>query len=446
MKKKSIYIGLVLFFFLATAFVVVRYKMRVNNKVTAVYTLKERKGIMTQTADWKATKEKSDKLIRIVRLKPDDMKSALALASLYIQEGRNTGDHMYYNEAAMKYINRVLSVEQENFEALILKSLVELSQHHFVEGLQTAEKAKKINPYNSYVYGLVVDGNVEMGNYPAAIENLEKMVSIRPDLRSYSRISYIREIYGEKTAAIDAMKMAVDAGFPGEEGTEWARVQLGHLYEKAGDLKSAEMHYTISLQERPDYPYAIAGIGNIAMAKKDYSNAIEQYKKADALMADYGFKEKMAEVYLLTNQQAKAKEMLGAIREELSKAGLQEEGGSNHHTDKELAFVYLLENNPSMALKHAIAEYNRRPDNIEVAEMVAWAYFKNGEAQKAVSYLQTALKTGSKDPTLLSHAAIIYAELGDKAKAKIMLQEVVKTDPNIEPTLKKESQSLLSKL
>jgi tetratricopeptide (TPR) repeat protein len=292
----------------------------------------------------------------------------------------------------------------------------------------------------------VVDGNVEMGNYPAAIENLEKMISIRPDLRSYSRISYIREIHGEMTAAIAAMKMAVDAGFPGEEGTEWARVQLGHLYEKTGDIKSAEMHYTISLQQRPDYPYALAGMGNIAMAKKDYANAIEQYKKADALTADYSFKEKMAEVYLLTNQQAKAKEVLEAIREELSNAASEEENGINHHTDRELAFIYLLENNSSKALKHAMAEYNRRPENIEVAEMAAWAYFKNGEAQKALPFLQTALKTGSKNPTLLSHAAMIYAQAGDKAKAKMMLQEVVKTNPNIDPVLKKESQSLLSKL
>lgn len=445
MNKKATYIAVLFFFIIATAFIVLRYNIKLKNKTVAFYPLKERKGNVAQTAEWKVTKEKSDKLIRIVRLKPDDKKSALALASLYIQEGRNTGDHMYYDEAALKYINDVLTPEPENFEALVLKSLVELSQHHFVEGLQTAEKAKKINPYNSYVYGLVVDGNVEMGNYPAAIENLEKMVSIRPDLRSYSRISYIREIHGEMTGAIDAMKMAVDAGFPGEEGTEWARVQLAQLFEKTGDLKSAEMNYTISLQERPDYPYAIAGMGNIAMAKKDYNNAIEQYKKADALIADYSFKEKLAEVYLLTNQQAKAKETLGAIREELGNAA-SEKGGINHHTDKELAFIYLLENNPSEALKHAIAEYNRRPDNIEVAEMAAWAYFKNGEAQKALPFLQTALKTGSKNPTLLSHAAIIYAQVGDKAKAKIMLQQVVKIDPNIDPTLKKESQSLLSKL
>ncbi len=51
--------------------------------------------------------------------------------------------------------------------------------------------------------------------------------------------------------AIAAMQMAVEAGYPGDEATEWARIQLGHLYENTGDLKSAEMHYTIALEERP---------------------------------------------------------------------------------------------------------------------------------------------------------------------------------------------------
>ena len=53
------------------------------------------------------------------------------------------------------------------------------------------------------------------------------MVDIRPDIRSYSRVSYLREIYGDYPGAIEAMKMAVDAGVAGDEATEWARIQLG---------------------------------------------------------------------------------------------------------------------------------------------------------------------------------------------------------------------------
>jgi tetratricopeptide (TPR) repeat protein len=342
----------------------------------------------------------------------------------------------------MKYIRDVLSKEPDNFEALVLKAVVELSQHHFAEGLQTAEKAKAIHPYNAYVYGLITDGNVEMGNYDSAMESLDQMVSIRPDLRSYSRISYLREIYGQDKAAVNAMKMAADAGYPGEEGTAWARVQLAQLYEKAGDIQNAEMHYTITLQERPGYAYAIAGLGNIAFEKKEYSKAISQYLQADSLAHDYMFKEKLAQAYLLSGQKLKAKEVTSAMIIELTKAMEDGESSANHHGDKDLAIVYLMEENYPEALKHAMVEYNRRPDNIEVAELAAWAHYKNGKVQKALTFLEKALRTGSKNPTLRCRAGIIYAAAGNKEKAKELLQPALEADPVIDPVLKKESMVL----
>ena len=87
------------------------------------------------------------------------------------------------------------------------------------------------------------------------------MISIRPDIRSYSRIAYLREIHGDIPGAIEAMKMAVDAGAPGDENTEWCRVQLGKLYEKTGKIKEAEMHYAIALNNRQNYPYALGRSG-----------------------------------------------------------------------------------------------------------------------------------------------------------------------------------------
>ena len=132
--------------------------------------------------------------------------------------------------------------------------------------------------------------------------NADKMVSIRPDMRSYSRMSYLREIHGDHAGAIEAMKMAVEAGLPGDEATEWTRVQLGHLYENTGDLKSAEMNYVMSLQYRPGYAYAIAGQARIATASGDYDKAITYYLQADSLVNDYSFKEELAELYRLTGK------------------------------------------------------------------------------------------------------------------------------------------------
>ena len=214
------------------------------------------------------SKKEAYKLQQQITANPNDAKSLTQLATLYIQEARVTGNYAYYDKASMKLVENALQMDSTNLEALVLKSLLYLSQHHFAEGLEMAQHARNINPYNAFVYGVCVDGNVEMGNYDSAVADADKMLSIRPDIRSYSRASYLREIYGDYKGAIEAMQMAVSAGAPGVEATEWSRVQLGHLYENTGEMKYAEMHYSIALQERPGYAYALAGMARVASSEK----------------------------------------------------------------------------------------------------------------------------------------------------------------------------------
>jgi tetratricopeptide (TPR) repeat protein len=288
----------------------------------------------------------------------------------------------------------------------------------------------------------------EMGNYAAAVDEAETMMAIRPDIRSYSRVSYLREIHGDYPGAIEAMKLAVDAGLPGDEATEWARVHLGHLYESTGDLKSAEMHYLIALQRRPGYAYAIAGQGRIALAAKEYNKAIAYYLQADSLVNDYSFKEDIAEIYELANQKNKADSIikwLAAAMSQDAKSG-QQDDNIGHYADGELAFIYLKTGDFDKALEHALAEYNRRPANIDVNETVAWVYYNRKEYDKALPYLETAMKTNSKNPTLLCRAGLVYAEAGNKAKAKELLGEVAKASYSLNESLKNQGLTTLKTL
>jgi tetratricopeptide (TPR) repeat protein len=448
MNKKYFYLGLLYFFVLASAFVVISYKHKSQSKTNAFYPLQERKGISALTPEWKSTKEKASNLIRIVRENPDNSKSALALASLYIKEARITGNSMYYDAAAMKYVNQVLEREPDNFEALTLKALIYLSEHHFADALIIAQQAQKIGPYNAFVYGLMVDSYVEMGDYKAAIEAADKMISLRPDISSYSRVSYLREIHGDIDGAIEAMKMAVKAGSYGDESTSWARMQLARLYESIGDLKSAEMHYIVAGDQRPGYAYSSAGLGHIAMARKEYKKAISLYLQADSSMMDYSFKEQLAQLYKITGDTKKAQQITNEIIENMSKdAGKGEEDENiGHYADREMAYTYLLVDDYEKALQHALAEYNRRPNNIDVNETVAWVYYKKGEYQKALPYIDTALKTNCKNPVLLFHAGMIYAKIKQQDKAKSLLREALKNNPNVDIPLRAESLAVLQTL
>lgn len=447
MKKKHIYTICLAIFCAAVVGIILNYNRKEEQKDNMVYELLPRKGTVN-TLEWKAVHKKVNDLVAILKQEPTDMNALIRLAALYIQEARETGNYMYYDKAAMKSVNTILNIDSLNFNALVYKSLIYLSQHHFAEGLATAQKAQCVNPYNAYVYGLMVDGNVETGNYDSAVADADRMVSIRPDLTSYSRVSYLREIFGNYNSAIEAMTMAAEAGGRGDEHTEWTRVQLGNLFEKTGDYKKAKYLYNTSLSMRPDYPYALAGLARVAVAANDIKMAIGLYEKADSLINDNSMKEELVDLYRLSGQKEKADKIAYKVIEDLSKdaqAGDKDQT-IGHYADRELAYAYLKVNNTDKALEHALLEYNRRPENIDVNETVAWVYYNKGEYDKAVSYIKAALRTNSKNPVLLSRAGLIYYKSGEKQLAKSMLQAASVANSYVGYHLKAEASSIMQNL
>ena len=189
-----------------------------------------RKGELATAAEWKKTQDKTAELKVKLNTSPEDVKTRLQLATIFITEQRITGEHHYYYTAIEKILNGVLSIEPKNFEAMVYKASLRMSQHQFADAKKIAEEAKNINPNNAYVYGILVDANVELGNYEEAIANSDKMQALKPSLEAYSRASYLREIYGDYNGAIAAMKLAVQAGLPGSEPQSWTRNVLGDLY------------------------------------------------------------------------------------------------------------------------------------------------------------------------------------------------------------------------
>ena len=449
MKKKNIYTTSIVLFALAVIAIVIRYDHRKFAEENKDYTLLERKGALANSDEWKHAKRSSDSLLALIKYNPTDSKSQLRLAQLYIQEARVTGNYAYYDMASMKYIQDVLDLDSLNFTGLVFKSLIYMSQHHFADGLDVAHKAQQVNPYNAYVYGLLVDGNVEMGNYDTAVYYADKMVSLRPDLTSYSRVSYLREIFGDYDGAIKAMQMAAQAGGAGDENTEWTRYQLANLYQKTNDYKKADELYELSISMRPNYAYAIAGLAQIAMASKDYTKAISLYTKANSLVDDYFIKEELVDAYQQSGQQAKADQLSKEVIDELNANSQAAVANQNmgHYADRELAYAYLKIKDYDKALEHAMMEYNRRPDNIDVNETVAWAYYCKGEYAKALPYINTAMRTHSKNPVLISRAALIFYKSGNEPLAKTTISQTSLQNPYIDVSLRTEAQAAgLSKM
>jgi len=408
--------------------------------------LKERHGNLSAGKEWLNTKAAVEGLLAKLRTQPNDQKTRLLLAQAYMQEARVTGDHPYYDGAAMQLLEEVLRAEPQNFEALCCKASLCLTQHHFAQGLAIAEQAQKINPSSGFVYGLLTDANVEMGHYDEAVKMADKMNALRPDLPAYARVSYLREIYGDLPGAIEAMNFAVKAGYAGLEQTEWTRVALGHLYEVSGDTARARGYYLMSLAARPGYAYALAGLGRMAAARKDYATAIKDYQQARALVKDYAFTDELTDLYRLNGQPAEANKMAEESIDMLASAAKEADNNEQmgHYADRELAYAYLKTNELDKALAHAKIEYGRRPDNIDVNETMAWVLYKRGEYAEAQKYMQVARRTGAQNPVLLGRAGLILTKLGKTAEGQALIEKSLKTAPYLNTDVEIEGKKMLA--
>ncbi|MEL6924363.1 MAG: tetratricopeptide repeat protein, partial [Bacteroidota bacterium] len=326
----------------------------------------------------------------------------LQLAEVFMLEARVTGEHGHYYPAALQALNKVLTNHTEpddfRFRALSMNASVMLSQHEFSKALHFAQQALNINRYNAQIFGVMTDALVELGEYDKAVQMADQMVNIRPDLRSYSRVSYLREIYGDVDGAIKAMEMAVAAAYPGHEQSAWTRLTLGDIYNTYGKLDEASVQYETILTERENYPFAIAALADLEMQKGNLAKAEALLDEATAIIPEVGFYIQLADLYQQTQRPAAYEKTMQEIM-----LMLQDDVDSGHNMNMEYADLHLhYTEDFDQALAFAKYEYEKRPENIDVNRLLAQIYAAQGNGAQAEVHLAKAASTNSKHPDLLA--------------------------------------------
>ena len=155
----------------------------------------------------------------------------------------------------------------------------------------------------------------------------------------------------------------------------------------------------------------------------------------------------MAEMYASSGNMVNAQELASAVAKDMEEkaAKAANDPSAGHYSDKEIAHAYLVTGNYNKALEYAINEYNRRPGNIEINQLVAWIYYKNKNAAAALQHLQKAMITKNQNPALLFTAASIYKQTGDVAKAQILLSGLTRNKPLLPYYLQKDYNGLSGK-
>ena len=358
-----------------------------------------------------------------VRLDPHNVKALATLGLAYEQRVRETGDPTYYSKA-QGILDETLRQSPRDLVATAGLGQLALSRHRFREALALGLRAKRISPTTAGVYGVIGDAELELGRYRQAFRTFDHMNALKPDVASYARVSYGRELIGRTRGAERAMSLAASAAVGEREASSWTHTQLGLLYLGHGAAHKALAQMTAALSLDPTYYVALDGMAQVQASLGRLRVALELERSAVdrvPLPAQVAF---LGDLYRATGDGKNANRqyaLIGAIEKLLAANGVR--------NDLDIA---LFDVDHGIALPHALAlarkGYAERP-SIFGDDVLGWALARNGKCSEALVYSTRSLRLGTQDALKFFHRGWIEACLGKRAEAALWYQRALALNP-----------------
>ena len=360
---------------------------------------------------------------RRLRDRPADAEAAETLADALLRRARVSGNAGLAIRAET-VLQRVLRDEPQSYGTRRMLGAVLLSQHRFRDAIAQAEMARLQRPDDDWNYGVIGDAHIELGEYGEAFEAFQRMIDLRPTAGAYARASYALELRGRLDAAVRAMRMSTDATSPSDaESIAWHHAQLGDLYRQMGRTKEASTEYTWAEHAFPGHPFAERGLAGLLEQEGDLRGALA---RLEALMTRTPSPDVAAKIGDL-------RAALGDDTDAERAYALAEAGWRSDAPHPAQFARFLAEHNRELPEALVLAERaaaDRR--DIFTQDALAWVYFKSGRVNDAAAAIAQALRTGTRDRSILYHAAAITTALGDVTHGRRFARDATDGNPRFD--------------
>jgi len=371
---------------------------------------------------------------RRVRSDPGDSRAYARLASLYLQQLRETGaleDLALALHAA--HASLAIFPAVRNADGLTGLALAEFAAHEFGPASDAARRLAQLDDTGT-PYAILGDSLAELGDYRAAADAYRQMQqrSSVDNENVATRMARLAQLKGDTGLAeadfSKALAIEQRREQPSLERIAWFDWQLGDTAFFAGDVSSAEAHYQDALSAYPNYFRALASLGRLYAARGDFLQAIRSYKAAVRLLPDPTFEAELGDVYELFGRDKEAEKQYDLVEfiGHVSKL-------NGVMYNRQLAMFYADHNiKVQEAYVDAKREYGVRRD-ILGADTLAWTALKAGKIREAQSAMKDALRLGTRDPRLFYHAGLIARAAGQRALSHSYLERALTLNPQFDP-------------
>ena len=361
-----------------------------------------------------------------MREAPSDPDAYAQLGLAYLQQVRETGDPTFYPRAQGTF-EQALRLDSRDFTATSGLGSLALARHDFRRALALGEQAARISPGVARNYGVIADAQIELGRYGAAERTLQHYVDVKPELSSYARVSYFRELHGDLPGALSAMRLAVTAGGGTAENVGYVQALVGKLHFDGGDYASAEVptgRRSRRIRASPLPPRASPEWRrHVATTRSPSAAPGADPAAAVARVRDRPRRHRAGR----RHDRGRATRLSVGWGRDPSPAS--ERG---QHRCRLLALLEADHGDPSQAVDLAGRAWAVAP-SVRSADAYSWALSAAGKDSEALAMSERAMRLGSRDPSFLYHAGMVALRAGRTERAKSFLSRLVSQSPRFNP-------------
>ncbi|MFJ9627555.1 tetratricopeptide repeat protein [Streptomyces sp. NPDC101175] len=368
-----------------------------------------------------------------VRARPRDARSWAVLGVAYVEQGRRTGDALYYPKAddALRTSLKVRA-KGNDATAVAMDGLTALANERrdFRAARTWGEAAVKLAPKRWTTYPLLIDAYTGLGDYKATRRTLEKLQELHSGPAVMARAA---EVYRDRGWREDAAAQLADAAArataPAEQAAWWQRA--GQLAWERGDREAALRQFEAAVRIDPDQREALAGEGRVLAALGRTSEALNAYQVALSKQPCPQYALELGELYESLGLTQAARVQYDTLR---ALAARDAAGGVDD--DLVLGVFEADHGDAREAVRLLRGEWARQP-GIAVADALGWALHRAGQDAEALRFASTATDRvhggGVRDALYAFHRGMIERELDKAASARRHLQEALQINPYFSP-------------
>jgi len=385
------------------------------------------------------TQARIAELEQAARERPDEAEPLVLLAATRLQRVRETGDPAGYALADSALV-AALKREPSSPAALTERGVLRLARHDFSGALSDGRRARKLAPQVVRPLGVIVDAYVELGRYEDAERALQQMVDLKPNLDSYARVAYYRELRGDLDGASFALALAASAGGPAAENVAFVQALLGEVELAQGRSGQARRAFQAALAGLPDHGPSRSGLADLDIAAGRLEPAIERLEAVVENLPTQKDLVTLAELQLVTGRTEDARRTLARVR-----VTQQREEDAGVDLDTERAAFEADHGDPRRGVELGRAAWAKTP-NVRTADALGWALTRAGKPKEGLAYARRALRLGSRDPRPLYHAGMSARAAGRPEEARRFLDQALGANPAFSPLHARVARRALAEL